>query len=44
MGIIHRGGGGTESAEINELGENRDVILEVGFNGKGLDLLELRKR
>lgn len=44
MGVVHRGGRGIERTEINELGENRNVILEVGFSGKGLDLLELWER
>ena len=33
-----------ESAATDKLGEDSDVILEVGFDGKGLDLLELSER
>ena len=33
-----------ESTATDELGEDSDVILEVGFDGKGLDLLELPER
>ena len=33
-----------ESTATDELGEDSDVILEVGFDGKGLDLLELSER
>nr|POF19592.1 hypothetical protein CFP56_40257 [Quercus suber] len=33
-----------ESTATDDLGEDSDVILEVGFDGKGLDLLELSER
>ena len=33
-----------ESTATDEHGEDSDVILEVGLDGKGLDLLELSER
>lgn len=44
VGVVHRGTSWVESAEVDELGEDRNVILEMGFDGKGLDLLELSQR
>lgn len=44
VGILHGRRCGVECAETNELGENRDVILKIGFDGIGLNLLELPKR
>lgn len=44
MGIFHGGCGWFLGAVINKFGENRDVIVELGFNGNSLDLLELSKR
>lgn len=44
VGIVHGGGSWVGSAEIDELGEDRNVILEMGFDGKGLDLLQLSQR
>lgn len=41
VGVVHGGSGGLESAEIDELGEYKDVVLEMSFYGIGLDLLEL---
>lgn len=43
--IVHGGGGiKFESAEVDKLREDRDVILEMSFDSEGLDLLELRER
>ncbi|KAL6009136.1 hypothetical protein ACLOJK_022363 [Asimina triloba] len=42
LGVVH-GGGRIEGAEIDEFREGRDVILEVGFDDGGVDLLELLK-
>lgn len=44
VGMVHGRSCGVERAEINELCENRDVILKIGFDGKGLNLLELPER
>lgn len=44
VGIVHGGGVKIEYAEVDELCEDRDVILEMSFDGEGLDLLELRER
>lgn len=40
LGIVHGGGGGAERAGIDELGEDGKVMLEVGFDGSGVYLLE----
>ena len=42
--MVHKGSTRIESTETDELGEDIDVILEVGFDGKGLDLLNLSER
>ena len=42
--MVHKGSRWMESTATYELGEDSDVILEVGFDGKGLDLLELSER
>lgn len=42
--MVHGGPTGIESTETDELGEDSGVILEVGFDGEGLDLLELSER
>ena len=42
--MVHKGRRWMESTATDELGEDSDVILEVGFDGKGLDLLELSER
>lgn len=44
LGVLHGGPTGIEGTETDELGEDSGVILEVGFDGKGLDLLELSER
>lgn len=44
VGMVHGRNCGVECAEINELSENRDVILKIGFDGIGLNLLELPER
>ena len=42
--MVHKGSRRMESTATDELGEDSDVILEVGFDGKGLDLLNLSER
>lgn len=42
--IVHGGGSWVECAGVDELAEDREVILEMSFDGKGLDLLELCER
>ena len=44
VGMVHKGSRRMESTATDEHGEDSDVILEVGFDGKGLDLLELSER
>lgn len=45
LGVVHCGRGrGVERAEIDELGEDSNVVLEVGFYGGGMNLLELSER
>ena len=44
VGVLHRGSRRVEGAEVDELGEDREVTVEVGFDGEGLELLELSKR
>ena len=40
VGVVHGGSCWAGGAEIDELGEDGDVILEMGFDGKGMDLLD----
>lgn len=42
--VVHGRATGIECTQTDELGEDSEVILEVGFDGKGLDLLELSER
>lgn len=44
MGMVLKGSRRMERTATDELGEDSDVILEVGFDGKCLDLLELSER
>nr|POE91465.1 hypothetical protein CFP56_61205 [Quercus suber] len=44
VGMALKGSSRMESTATDELGEDSDVILEVGFEGKGLYLLELSER
>lgn len=44
MSVVHRRRSRINSTRINELSNNIGIILEVGFDGKGLDLLEQLKR
>jgi len=44
VGIVHGSGCGVESAEIYELCEDGGAVVEVGFDGVGMDLLELSER
>lgn len=44
VGIVHGGASWVESAEVDELGVDRKVGLEMGFDGKGLDLLDFSER
>ena len=44
VGMVLKGSRRMESTATDDLGEDSDVILEVGFDGKGLDLLELPER
>ncbi|KAE8648744.1 hypothetical protein Csa_023647, partial [Cucumis sativus] len=44
VGMVHIRSCRVECAEINELGENRDITLKIGFNGICLNLLELVER
>lgn len=44
MCVVHGGGGRVLGARVDELGEDLEVILEVGFDRKGLNLLEFFKR
>ena len=44
VSMLHRGSCRVEGAEVDELGEDIDVIVKVGLNGEGLELLELSKR
>ena len=44
VGMVHGRGCGAGSAGIDELGEDSQVILEVGLDGVGLYLLELSER
>lgn len=39
-GVLHGRSSRAKSTEINELDEYKDIILEVGFYGICLDLLE----
>lgn len=42
--MVHGSGCGVGSAEIYELCEDVGVVVEVGLDGVGLDLLELYER
>ena len=44
VGVFHRGNSRPGRAEIDELGEDSNVILEMGFNGISLNLFERAKR
>lgn len=44
VGMVHGSGCGVGSAEIYELCEDIGVVVEMGFDGEGLDLLELSER
>ncbi|PON58313.1 hypothetical protein PanWU01x14_167050, partial [Parasponia andersonii] len=41
VGMVHGCRRRVNGAEVNEPYEDRNVILEMGFNGKGMNLLEL---
>lgn len=41
VGMAHGRSCAVEWAKINELGENRDVFLKIGFDSTGLNLLQL---
>ena len=44
MGIFHGGESWALGTEIDELGEDIEVILEMDFDCKGLDLLQFFQR
>lgn len=44
MGIFHGVKSWALGAEIDELGEEIEVILEMGFDCKGLDLFQFFQR
>jgi len=44
VGIVHGSGCWVASAEIYELCEDGAAVVEVGFDGVGLDLLEFSER
>lgn len=41
VGVLHEGNTRIERTETDELGQHSNVILEMGFDSKGLDLLEI---